>query len=172
VEGVIAGSLGQHVDALIIETMVVLGVTINLCQSYRFRAITWEAWFDNFDRYRLTFVYDENIADCADVSRQARGGEHGHPDQDWFDAEPAREHRRRAYGWMRLSGSLPCRSRRSPLECVADLHDHVAGLAAPPTNGGLTLAQASVNATLSLQMVVAYQGPTSTFALRIFWFRM
>src|SRR6185369_10237484 len=138
--------------------MVVLGVTINFWQSYRFRAITWEAWFDNFDRYRLTFVYDENIADCADVSWQARGGEHGHPDQDWFDAEPAREHRRRAYGWMRLSGSLPCRSRRSPLECVADLHDHVAGLAAPPTNGGLTLARASVNATLSLQMVVAYQG--------------
>src|SRR5579864_9262703 len=31
----IAGSLGQHVDALIIVTMVVLGVTINFWQSYR-----------------------------------------------------------------------------------------------------------------------------------------
>src|SRR5713101_4769180 len=35
VASVIAGSLGQHVDALIIVTMVVLGVTINFWQSYR-----------------------------------------------------------------------------------------------------------------------------------------
>jgi P-type Mg2+ transporter len=35
VAGVIAGSLGQHVDALIIVTMVVLGVSINFWQSYR-----------------------------------------------------------------------------------------------------------------------------------------
>jgi Mg2+-importing ATPase len=35
VASVIAGSLGQHVDALIIATMVMLGVTINFWQSYR-----------------------------------------------------------------------------------------------------------------------------------------
>src|SRR5690242_15362798 len=35
VASVIAGSLGQHVDALIIATMVSLGVTINFWQSYR-----------------------------------------------------------------------------------------------------------------------------------------
>ncbi len=35
VASVIAGSLGQQVDALIIVTMVVLGVTINFWQSYR-----------------------------------------------------------------------------------------------------------------------------------------
>jgi Mg2+-importing ATPase len=35
VASVIAGSLGQHVDALIIVTMVVLGVSINFWQSYR-----------------------------------------------------------------------------------------------------------------------------------------
>jgi Mg2+-importing ATPase len=35
VASVIAGSLGQHVDALIIATMVILGVTINFWQSYR-----------------------------------------------------------------------------------------------------------------------------------------
>jgi len=35
VASVIAGSLGQHVDALIIVTMVILGVTINFWQSYR-----------------------------------------------------------------------------------------------------------------------------------------
>ena len=35
VASVIAGSLGQHVDALIIVTMVVLGVAINFGQSYR-----------------------------------------------------------------------------------------------------------------------------------------
>ena len=35
VASAIAGSLGQRVDALIIVTMVVLGVTINFWQSYR-----------------------------------------------------------------------------------------------------------------------------------------
>jgi Mg2+-importing ATPase len=35
VASVIAGSLGEHVDALIIVTMVVLGVAINFWQSYR-----------------------------------------------------------------------------------------------------------------------------------------
>jgi P-type Mg2+ transporter len=35
VASVIAGSLGQHIDALIIVTMVVLGVSINFWQSYR-----------------------------------------------------------------------------------------------------------------------------------------
>src|SRR5437773_10580001 len=35
VASVIAGSLGQHVDALIIVTMVVLGVPIGFWQSYR-----------------------------------------------------------------------------------------------------------------------------------------
>src|SRR2546427_11891756 len=35
VASVIAASLGQHVDALIIVTMVVLGVSINFWQSYR-----------------------------------------------------------------------------------------------------------------------------------------
>jgi Mg2+-importing ATPase len=35
VASAIAGGLGQHVDALIIVTMVVLGVSINFWQSYR-----------------------------------------------------------------------------------------------------------------------------------------
>src|SRR5690348_8054527 len=35
VASVIAGSLGQRVDALIIVTMVLLGITINFWQSYR-----------------------------------------------------------------------------------------------------------------------------------------
>src|SRR4029079_6951519 len=35
VASVIAGSLGQHVDALIIVTMVVLGVSINFWESFR-----------------------------------------------------------------------------------------------------------------------------------------
>ena len=35
VASAIAGALGQHVDALIIVTMVVLGVAINFWQSYR-----------------------------------------------------------------------------------------------------------------------------------------
>jgi hypothetical protein len=63
------------------------GIRFNRPGFGPFRPITWEEWFDNFDRYHLTFVYDEEIADRAYAIWQARGGGHGHDDRDWFEAE-------------------------------------------------------------------------------------
>ena len=34
------------------------GIRFNFPALGRLRPITWEEWFDNFERHRLTFVYD------------------------------------------------------------------------------------------------------------------
>jgi hypothetical protein len=34
------------------------GVRFNFPGAARFRPISWEEWFENFDRHELTFVYD------------------------------------------------------------------------------------------------------------------
>ncbi len=52
-----------------------------------FRNISWDEWLSHFDRYRLLFVYEEEIADRAYALWKARGGEHGNDRQDWFEAE-------------------------------------------------------------------------------------
>jgi hypothetical protein len=53
----------------------------------RFRPITWDEWFENFERHHLTFVYEEEIADRAYAVWEARGGRHGQDRDDWFEAE-------------------------------------------------------------------------------------
>ena len=58
--------------------------------------MSWDEWFENFDTYGLTFVYEEEVADRAYEYFQARGGEHGRDREDWW----------------RPSGS--CRSRQHP----------------------------------------------------------
>ena len=63
------------------------GVRFNFPSAARFRPISWEEWFDNFDSYGLTFVYEEEVADRAYEFYQARGGEHGRDREDWFEAE-------------------------------------------------------------------------------------
>jgi hypothetical protein len=63
------------------------GIRFNFPGFGRFRPITWEEWFDDFDRHQLTFVYEEEIADRAYAIWQARGGGHGHNDHDWFEAK-------------------------------------------------------------------------------------
>ncbi len=63
------------------------GIRFNFPGFGRFRPITWDEWFDDLDRYHLTFVYEEEIADRAYAMWQARGGGHGHDDRDWFEAE-------------------------------------------------------------------------------------
>jgi len=35
------------------------GIRFNFPGFGRFRPISWEEWFDNFDRHELTFVYEE-----------------------------------------------------------------------------------------------------------------
>jgi hypothetical protein len=63
------------------------GIRFNFPGAGRFRPITWDEWFENFDRYHLTFVYEEEIADRAYAVWQAHGGGHGHHDRDWCEAE-------------------------------------------------------------------------------------
>jgi hypothetical protein len=64
-----------------------VGIRFNFPGVGRFRPISWEEWFEHFDRYRLVFVYEEEVADRAYALWQERGGEHGHDLEDWFEAE-------------------------------------------------------------------------------------
>ena len=52
-----------------------------------FRAISWEEWLEIFDRQRLVFVYEEEVADRAHEIAQARVGAPGHDREDWLEAE-------------------------------------------------------------------------------------
>jgi len=63
------------------------GIRFNFPGAARFRPISWEEWFQNFDANELTFVYEEEVADRAYVFYQRRGGAHGHDRDDWFEAE-------------------------------------------------------------------------------------
>ncbi len=63
------------------------GIRFNFPGLARFRPITWEEWFDHFDRHQLTFVFEEQVADRAYAHWQARGGGDGHDRDDWFRAE-------------------------------------------------------------------------------------
>jgi hypothetical protein len=62
-------------------------VRFNFPAAARFRPITWEEWFELFDRLRLMFIYEEEVVDRAYELSQARGGEHGHDRDDWSEAE-------------------------------------------------------------------------------------
>jgi hypothetical protein len=64
-----------------------VGIRFNFPGAGRFRPISWNEWLEHFDRNRLTFVYQEEVADRAYALWQSRGGDHGHDRQDWFDAE-------------------------------------------------------------------------------------
>jgi hypothetical protein len=63
------------------------GLRFNFPGLARFRAITWEEWFEHFDGHALVFVYEEEVVDRAYELSQARGGEPGHENDDWFEAE-------------------------------------------------------------------------------------
>ena len=63
------------------------GIRFNFPGAARFRPISWDEWFDNFDRHHLVFVYEENVADRAYELWQRRGGGLGNDQQDWFEAE-------------------------------------------------------------------------------------
>ena len=64
-----------------------VGIRFNFPGVGRFRPISWDEWFEHFDRNRLVFVYEEEVADRAYALWQGRGGGHGHDRQDWFEAE-------------------------------------------------------------------------------------
>jgi hypothetical protein len=63
------------------------GIRLNFPGAGRFRPITWDEWFENFDRHDLTFVYEEEIGDRAYALWEARGRGHGHDRLDWFEAQ-------------------------------------------------------------------------------------
>jgi hypothetical protein len=63
------------------------GIRFNFPGAARFRPISWEEWFDHFDRWRLVFVYEEDVPDRAYDLWQHRGGGIGHDQEDWFEAE-------------------------------------------------------------------------------------
>ena len=63
------------------------GIRLNFPGTGRFRPITWDEWFENFERHHLMFVYEEETADRAYAVWQARGAAHGHDRGDWFEAE-------------------------------------------------------------------------------------
>jgi len=62
-------------------------VRFNFPGASRFRPITWDEWFEHFDRHHLAFAFDEEVQDRAYEIWQARGGGHGHDLDDWFHAE-------------------------------------------------------------------------------------
>ena len=64
-----------------------VGIRFNFPGVGRFRPISWEEWFEHFDRNDLVFVYEESVADRAYALWQGRGGEHGRDREDWFAAE-------------------------------------------------------------------------------------
>ena len=63
------------------------GIRFNFPGAARFRPITWDEWFQNFERHDLAFAFDEEVQDRAYEIWQARGGGHGHDRDDWFEAE-------------------------------------------------------------------------------------
>jgi len=63
------------------------GIRFNFPAAARFRPISWDEWFDNFDRHHLVFVYEEDVADRAYELWQHRGGGAGNDQEDWFEAE-------------------------------------------------------------------------------------
>jgi hypothetical protein len=63
------------------------GIRFNFPGTGAFRPISWDEWFDHFDRHHLIFVYEEDVADRAYELWQSRGGQHGNDRGDWFEAE-------------------------------------------------------------------------------------
>jgi hypothetical protein len=63
------------------------GVRFNFPGAGLFRPISWDEWFESFDRDGLVFVYEEEVADRAHAMWQDRGAEHGQDQRDWFEAE-------------------------------------------------------------------------------------
>lgn len=67
------------------------GIRFNFPGAAPFRPIGWEEWFQNFDRYRLIFIYSEppteDVASRAFELWQRRGGGDGHALDDWLRAE-------------------------------------------------------------------------------------
>jgi hypothetical protein len=76
------------------------GIRFNFPGFAPLRAITWDEWFENFERHDLLFVYEEADRDAIASRAYAvwlrHGAEHGRDQDDWLQAE--RDLRRDAGG--------------------------------------------------------------------------
>jgi len=63
------------------------GIRFNFPGVQRFRPISWDEWFEHFDKHELLFVYEEEVTDRAYELWLARDGEPGRDREDWFAAE-------------------------------------------------------------------------------------
>lgn len=67
------------------------GIRFNFPGFGPFRPITWDEWFDHFERQNLLFVFEEQdtaqIATRAHELSRSRASEPGHDRDDWFQAE-------------------------------------------------------------------------------------
>jgi hypothetical protein len=66
------------------------GIRFNFPGFARLRPISWEEWFDNFERHDLLFVYEEQDRDEVAARAYAlweRHGGNGRDREDWFQAE-------------------------------------------------------------------------------------
>ena len=63
------------------------GIRFNFPAAAPLRPITWDEWFENFEKHDLAFAFDEEVQDRAYEIWQSRGGGHGHDRDDWFEAE-------------------------------------------------------------------------------------
>jgi hypothetical protein len=63
------------------------GIRFNFPGFGRFRPIAWSEWFEHFDRHRLTFVYETDVADRAHELWDAHGQRDGHDREDWSEAQ-------------------------------------------------------------------------------------
>ena len=78
------------------------GIRFNFPGFSRFRPISWEEWFENFDRHQLTFVFEQEVVDRAYEYWQGRGGGDGHALEDWLQAEQELGPEARSGGRYRL----------------------------------------------------------------------
>lgn len=63
------------------------GIRFNFPGVARFRPISWEEWFEHFERHGLAFAFDEEVRDRAHEIWLSRGGGDGRDLDDWFEAE-------------------------------------------------------------------------------------
>jgi len=67
------------------------GIRFNFPGFARLRPISWDEWFDNFERHDLLFVYEDQdrdvVAARAYALWQRHGGGHGRDRDDWLQAE-------------------------------------------------------------------------------------
>lgn len=64
-----------------------VGIRFNFPGFGRFRPITWDEWFDDFDSHGLMFAYEREVTDRAHELSEAHGRTDGRDKEDWYGSE-------------------------------------------------------------------------------------